>query len=137
MDDRLQSLLNYVGQTAAGMANSASDMAHTVERRAAVMLSERKINLRLLELRTEVSACLRKVGEMVYATHTGQFTDSDMLLEKLREIDDLNAQIHTQTQELQKAKRTGAAVCPSCGRIVRREDRFCRSCGTRMDGGSR
>ena len=38
-----------------------------------------------------MDAALRQVGEMIYATHTGTPTESEVLLAKLQEIDALRA----------------------------------------------
>ena len=41
----------------------------------------------------EMDGKLMEAGEMVYATHTGNPTESGELLEKLREIDELKARL--------------------------------------------
>ena len=43
--------------------------------------------MELADLRAEVNTCLRELGELLYATHTGTPTDSDVLLAKMQEID--------------------------------------------------
>jgi len=133
MDERLQALLNNVQKTASSAGDAAADAAASVSRKATQLLSVGKINMQLTELRANVAGQLREIGEMVYATHTGNPTDSDVLLEKLQVIDGLNAQIDALTAELRKARgEGGAVVCPNCGTIARKGDRFCRSCGGRL-----
>ena len=130
MDERLQSILDMVQKTASNAANSASDAAYSVGQRATQMLSVGKLNIRLLDLKTEVNAQLREVGELIYATHTGDPTDSDVLLAKLQTIDDLHAQIGQLSAELAKAK--GGKVCPGCGAVSEKDDVFCRECGKKL-----
>lgn len=129
MDERLQAILDNVQKTAATATETAQDMG----KRATQWLSAGKLNIRIIDLKAQVSEKLREVGQMVYSTHTGTPTNSDSLLEKLREIDDLNAQIRALTAEIETAKEPeGAVVCPVCGALARRNDKFCRGCGAKL-----
>jgi len=130
MDERLQSILDSVQRTATSAANTAGGAAYNVGKKASQLLSAGKLNVRIAELKAEADHQLQIVGEMVYATHTGDPTSSDELLEKLREIDALNAQIDALNAEL-RAQR-GTAVCPICGAAAKTGDIFCRSCGARL-----
>ena len=62
-------------------------------KRAGELLSVAKLNIRIMDLKGAVSTALREVGEMIYATHTGTLTESEVLLAKLQEIDGLRQQI--------------------------------------------
>ena len=46
-----------------------------------------KRQLEIADLRAGINVGLRELGELLYATHTGTPTDSELLLEKMREID--------------------------------------------------
>ena len=52
-----------------------------------------KRQLEIADLRAGVNVGLRELGELLYATHTGTPTDSELLLEKMREIDELKARL--------------------------------------------
>ena len=80
--------------------------------------------------RQAVSTALREVGEMIYATHTGTLTESEVLLAKLQEIDGLRQQIDRLEREI--ARLQGGAVCPFCGAAARSGDVFCRECGQKL-----
>lgn len=130
MDERLQSILDSVQKTANQIGNSASDAAYGVSARASQLLSVGKLNIRLVDLRAEVNLHLREIGELVYATHTGDPTDSEVLLGKLQVIDQLNAQIAEVNAQLALAK--GVSLCPRCGAAARAGDAFCRECGEKF-----
>ena len=86
--------------------------------------------MELADLRAEVNACLRELGELLYATHTGTLTESEVLLAKLQEIDGLRQQIDRLEREI--ARLQGGAVCPFCGAAARSGDVFCRECGQKL-----
>ena len=116
MNERLQELLDAVQRTATQVGGSAADAAYGVGRRAGELLSVAKLNIQVMDRKGEVDAALRQVGEMIYATHTGTPTESEVLLAKLQEI----------------ARLQGGAVCPVCGAKAQRGDVFCRECGGKL-----
>lgn len=129
MDEKLQAVLDNVQKTADTAAETAQDLG----RRATQWISSGKLNIRVMDLKNQVSEKLREVGEMVYSTHTGSPTDSESLLQKLREIDQLHAQIQALDAEIRQGREPQCApVCPVCGVPARKSDKFCRSCGTKL-----
>lgn len=90
-----------------------------------------KLRYEAARVEGEMDAKLMEAGEMVYATHTGNPTESEELVEKLREIDDLKARLAELNETLGRTPEGPA--CPDCGEDVREGDRFCRSCGRKLD----
>ena len=131
MNEKLAQLLDKVQNTAIEVSDTAADAAYGVGKKAGELLSVAKLNIRLVDLRAEVNLHLREAGEMLYATHTGQPTDSETLLAKLQEIDDLKAQIDNLEAEIgrQHAQQGG---CPVCGTEPKEGDQFCRQCGEKL-----
>ena len=89
-----------------------------------------KRQLEIADLRAGVNVGLRELGELLYATHTGTLTESEVLLAKLQEIDGLRQQIDRLEREI--ARLQGGAVCPFCGAAARSGDVFCRECGQKL-----
>ena len=127
MNERLQELLDAVQRTASQVGGSAADAAYGMGKRAGELLSVAKLNIRIMDLKGAVSTALREVGEMIYATHTGTPTDSDLLLEKMQEIDGLKARL----RELE-GEPVIHLLCPCCGSEVREGDVYCRDCGEKL-----
>ena len=90
-----------------------------------------RLNMEIANLNTTVNQRLQEIGETVYATHCGQLTDSDQLLEKLRRIDQLKLEIQLRRQEI--ARLQGKLLCPHCGKPAAEGDLFCRECGTPLN----
>ena len=127
MNEKLQSILDCVLRTAGAIGDAAMDAACDVGTRTAELLSAGKRNIRMAELEAAVEKELCCVGGMIYATHTGNPTDSEVLLAKLREIDELQAELTALKRENALAKNL--PVCGVCGRIGEKGDLYCRDCG--------
>ena len=130
MNEKLYELLEKVQETAVQVGDTAADAAYGVGRKAEELLSVAKLNIRIASLRADVNVALREVGEMLYATHTGTPTDSEILLAKLEEIDGLNTQISG--LEAQIGKERAAHTCSTCGAAAQDGDQFCRECGGKL-----
>lgn len=130
MNERLQELLDTVQRTACEVTGVASDAAYGVGKKATELLSVAKLNIRLNDLKNQVSAELRVVGEMMYSTHTGTPIDSEILLAQLQVIDDLHARMAAVEKEI--ADLRGQQLCPGCGAERIQGDLYCRHCGTRL-----
>ena len=130
MDEKIRNILECVRGQAAVVGSAAADAACDVSAKAMGLLAAGRRNVRLAELESFVRTELRRVGEMIYATHTGNPTDSDVLLAKLREIDDLYDEIHALEREAARAK--GIPVCDACGSVSEKGDLYCRDCGRQL-----
>lgn len=134
MNDRLLELLDYVQKTAGQVGAAAADALDSAGQRANRLLSVGKLNVHLAELQREKDQMLQVVGGMIYATHTGTLTDSDALLEMLRQIDGVQEQITAATRQIEqlRAGAETAGICPICGAPAQADDLFCRECGKKL-----
>ena len=130
MNEKLQELLDSVQRTAYQVSDVASDAAYGVTKKAGELLSVAKLNIQVVDLKAQVNTALREVGEMIYGTHTGNPTDSEILLAKLESIDALKAQIADLNAQI--GREQAASACPTCGAAIRDGDQFCRECGGKL-----
>ena len=130
MDEKLRELQEQVRQTCRRTATAAADAAYLASHQALRLMDSAKLRVQLAELENRRDRELRRVGELVYATHTGDPTDSEQLLEQLQVVDGVNEQIAGVNAEL--VRRKGGRVCPRCGGASAGDDRFCRHCGAKL-----
>ena len=130
MNEKLHDILDMVQRTAVQVGDTAADVAYGVGKKTEELLSVAKLNIRIVDLKAEVNTSMREVCEMLYATHTGTPTDSDILQAKLEEIDGLKTQIAE--LEAQIGKEREAHTCATCGAATRDGDDFCRECGGKL-----
>ena len=127
MNEKLAALLESVQRTAVQAGDVAADVAFGMGKKAGELLSVAKLRVRIASLERDVKDRFSQIGELLYATHTGTPTESEVLLEKLQEIDGLKAEIAQLQSEIRKEE--AAHTCPTCGSFVNEGDAFCGACG--------
>ena len=130
MNEKLYELLDTVQRTAIQVSDTAVDAAYGAGKKAGELLRVAKLNIRIIERKADVNTAMRELGEMLYATHTGTPTDSEILLAKMQEIDAMKAEIAQMEEEIGKEK--AAPVCDTCGAAAQDGDAFCRECGEKL-----
>ena len=117
----------YAGTLALGTLGLACEGAERLADAA-------KLRYEAARVEGEIDGKLMEAGEMVYATHSGNPTESEELLEKLQEIDSLKARLVELNEALgRKAEEPEEPVCPVCGAAVEAGDNFCRTCGVELN----
>ena len=141
MNDKIYELLDIVCKNAANAKEVAVDAAQTVKVNAAnaayaagqvstELLATAKVRMKIVELESQVNAALRDLGKMLYATHTGTPTESEVMIEKLTEIDKLNEELEILKGGI--AKEPAVPTCPPCCAQLQEGDEFCRECGGKL-----
>ena len=122
------------GQTCKA-AMDAGDAAKTGVKKAGKATEDTvqyaKLKWEEADLESRVRRCLQRVGEMVYATHTGDPTDSDTMQTALEAVDSLKEQIAQKERELQSIR--GVTVCTACGAANPTGHVYCSSCGQPLE----
>ena len=130
MNEKLQELIGKVRETAIQVGETAADAAYGVGQKTVELLGAAKINVKIAALKGDVNTALRETGELIYATHTGNPTDSEILLAKLEEVDALYAKIAE--YEAQLGKEPAAPTCGTCGAALQEGAAFCGECGEKL-----
>ena len=86
-----------------------------------------RLGLRVLELRAGVNAQMRAIGEMVYATHSGNPTDSATPQAALERADALREELEVCRRSL--AELRGVVACDMCGAENSAGSGRCARCG--------
>ncbi len=106
----------FAAKTAENVGNKATDVYNTS-----------KINLKILDLTTDIEIIYKEIGRLIYAAHTNEETSTESLDEMLDTIDEKKRQIEELRASVASDKAT--KICPSCGRENEGDSNFCSGCG--------
>ena len=128
MEDKMQKINQLLRET----AFTVSALADRGVRKAGAVLETANLNVECIRLERELAKRLQEVGQTVYDTHCGRLTDSALLLEQLKGIDECQLQLQQCRQKIAVARGTQRS-CPVCGLAAEEQDQFCRECGTVLE----
>ena len=129
--DRWNRLWRRTRQTASDVGAVAAAGAAKAGQTAENVVAYTKIRVAIADLKAEVNLQPRQIGEMVYATHTGDPTDSDTMQTALEAVDALKEQIAQKERELQSIR--GVTVCTACGCANPVDHVYCSNCGQPLE----
>ena len=130
MNQKLSELMAMVQRTAIQVSDIAVDTVYGAGKKAGAVADAAKVRLQILDRKAEVNTVLREIGEILYATHTGEPSDSEIMLAKLQEIDALKAEIADLEEKL--GRKPEPRTCETCGAAVREDAVFCEECGEKQ-----
>ncbi len=128
--DKIYELLSVIQRTAVQGGDVALGAAYLTGQKAEELLDTAKLLFRANSLERDIDQRMRAMGELLYATHTGSPTASEVLHDRLQEIDGLKAELEALNVQLGREKP--APKCSACGGAVQDGDKFCRSCGEEL-----
>ena len=111
----------------AGQAARVSDTAAALSVKAADALERAKLRRVIDDLEDEIALQMCTIGELVYATHCGNPSDSDAMQKILEYVDDLEGEIEGHEQQLKLL--SGIVPRPVCGKDITLDDVYCQHCG--------
>lgn len=106
---------------------------HRAERGAAAAndaVLAAKLRRRVRDLEEEIDLQLAEVGALVYATHTGEPSDTGEMQEILSYIDGLYEELAGHEEQL--LLMAGYRPCPDCQTMNAPENGFCQECGKKL-----
>ena len=130
MNKNLYELASMVQRTAIQVSDIAVDTVYGAGKKAGKLADAAKVRLQIVDRKAGVNALLREIGELLYATHTGEPSDSEIMLAKLQEIDALKAEIAVLEEKL--GVKSAPAVCETCGAEVQKRAALCEECGEKQ-----
>ena len=123
----LDRLLRRTRETAAGAAEAARTGAAVMGQKAEDTLACAKLRSSIQVLREDIDQELKAAGQMVYATHQGNPSDSDALQAVLERLDALYRDLSDAERELKVLR--GAQFCQACGAENAAGSAYCQECG--------
>ncbi len=124
MDAKVREILMKVKESAVDAGRSAGKVATD-------LVNQAKLNLRIVELNSEIESAYKNLGKMLYAVHTGIEIQADSIDETLTAIDVKKEEIQEIRETLQKAK--AGLICPVCGKFVGKKAAYCSACGAKIE----
>lgn len=124
-------LVRRTQDAAMDMSELARAGAEAVGRRAEDVAARVRLERAVRDLREEIDAQMRAVGELIYATHRGSPSNSDDIQEILEFVDSLYEEMEGHQQELKRLR--GALLCAGCGAENERGSLYCHNCGQPLE----
>ncbi len=129
--ETLEELWGQTCRTALDLGDAAGRGAKAAGKTAETAARYAKLKLEEADLTAQVRRKLQRVGEMVYATHTGDPTGSDAMEEALLEIDSLREVLRE--KERQRLGLRGLRRCGGCGAMNEGKNEYCTNCGQPLE----
>ena len=130
MSNKFSEMAAMVQRTAIQVSDIAVDTVYGAGKMAGKLADEAKIRLKIVDRKAEVNTMLRELSEILYATHIGEPSDSEIMLSKLQEIDALKTEIAELEEQLGRKEKP--YTCDTCGAVVQKDAAYCEECGEKQ-----
>lgn len=127
MKESIKTVWDKICAGASVAGEFAAKTAENVGSKATDVYNASKVNLKILDITTDIEIIYKEIGRLIYATHTSEETSTESLDEMLETIDAKMRQIEELRSSVASDKAT--KICPSCGRKNESDSNFCSGCG--------
>ena len=123
----LNKLLSRTKTSAASVTEAARTGMAAVSVRAGDTFAYAKLRHAIDEMEDEIILQMCAIGELVYATHCGNPSDSEEMQKILEYVDSLHEEIEAHDHEMKLMR--GLRFCTVCGAENGAENSYCEDCG--------
>ena len=126
-DGPLWGAVQGAGAFAADAASALREAGWSLGRRLEEARGRLRLEKEIRDIRDEIGLQMRAVGEIMYAAHKGNPSDSGRVQEILEYVDGLHEELDAHQREQETLK--GLLVCPACGGANGSGSLYCQNCG--------
>lgn len=113
------------------LGKKASDTMQSAKDKTSKLSAELKLKSQLADRKDRINVLYSEIGKEVYSDYQkGINENSQVVLEKLKEITETNERIEEINKEILKIK--GVRICTSCGGQIPVGSDFCPKCGNKV-----
>lgn len=113
------------------LGKKASDTMQSAKDKTSKLSAELKLKSQLADRKDRINVLYSEIGKEVYSDYQkGINENSQVVLEKLKEITETNERIEEINKEILKIK--GVRICTSCGGQIPAGSDFCPKCGNKV-----
>jgi len=124
---KLDTVLRFTREKAGQAGQAAKAGAAKATQTADNIMTYTRLKNHIRELNNQIDERLKAIGEMVYATHSGNPGDTAEMERALVEIDGLKRALAEDEQSISALRNLRA--CPCCGTPNPAEHVYCEECG--------
>ena len=131
--DSIKQLGHKAGNAAFDAAETAEAAAEKLRTKAGDHIQKVRLTRAIRDLEEEIDLQMCAIGQLIYATHRGDPSDSDDMQEILQYVDGLYEELEGHEQQLRVL--SGALLCGACGAENEEGSVYCRNCGQPLSRG--
>ncbi len=127
LDPKIQEMLEKLKAAAHSIGQNAERGAKYAGKKAGDIWDAGKLNIRILELKGDMSLLYETLGKLVHSVHKGKEVQDAEIEEKIAALDEKGRELARLQKKL--CQMRGQKVCPSCQMKCGETDAYCRRCG--------
>lgn len=129
----LRKLARGAGEVMLDAVSAMREGSWSIERRLEEAFSRVRLEREIRDVKDEINLQMQAVGEIMYAAHKGNPTDSGRVQEILEYVDGLHEELDAHRREQETLR--GLLVCSACGGANGAGSLYCQNCGKPLSRG--